>query len=96
MERYHLTVFYTAKSPEAAKKLLEEVEKRGIADAVRAEEGCLCYRFFLDAKDPCTILLLEEWETQAHQKVHVTQPHMDLLRALKSEYVLSTKARVLQ
>ena len=36
------------------------------------------------------MLLVELWETAAHQAVHMTQPHMKALAELKERETLST------
>ena len=70
---------------------VEAVKKEGILDAVRAEDGCIRYDYYYSEKDPCELLLVEAWETKEHQQVHIGQPHMARLRALKDGYVASTK-----
>lgn len=87
MEHYHLTVFFAAKDETSAKEFVKELEETGISDAVRGEDGCLRYDFYFDAKDPKTVLLLEEWESEKHQQIHITQPHMAKMRAVKERYI---------
>ena len=58
--------------------------------AVRAEDGCLRYDYYFSEADPCELLLIEAWETRRHQEIHIEQPHMARLRALKDDYVVST------
>ena len=36
------------------------------------------------------VLLIEQWESEAHQRVHMQQPHMTRLRELKARYIDST------
>ena len=40
-----------------ARKFMEEMEKSGTADAIRAEKGNLRYNYFFPANDPETLLL---------------------------------------
>ena len=95
MKTYMLTVTYTAKAG-CAKKYVEELEASGVADAVRQEDGCLGYDYYFSAKDESTVFLFEEWESQQHQQVHLTQPHMATLKAIKEKYILDTKLRILE
>ena len=74
------------KREEYIKKLYEE----GIVDAVRAEDGCVRYDYYFSEKDPDEILLIEAWETEKHQQIHIDQPHMARLREMKKDYILST------
>ena len=37
------------------------------------------------------LLLIERWESEAHQRVHLQQPHMDAVRAAKAQYIDSTE-----
>ena len=41
--------------------------------------------------DEDTVLLFEEWESKAHQQVHITQPHIADLKAIKEKYILNTE-----
>ena len=34
---------------------------------------------------------MEQWKTQAHQRIHLQQPHMARLRELKEHYVADTR-----
>ena len=40
--------------------------------------------------DENELLLIEAWETKHHQEIHITQPHMARLRAMKGDYIAST------
>lgn len=81
-------VFKTAEGKREA--FIQKIKAEGIVDAVRAEEGCLRYDYYFSERDENEILLIEGWESAAHQKTHVTQPHMARLREIKADYVLST------
>ena len=37
------------------------------------------------------VLLIEQWETEEHQRVHMQQPHMTRLRELKAQYIDDTE-----
>ena len=66
---------------------LNKIKEAELDKAIRAEDGCLQYEYFLPDANDNEILLLETWETKDHQKVHYTQPHMKDLGELKAEYV---------
>jgi len=89
-----LTVTYRAK-PGCARAFVEELEASGVASAVRAEEGCIRYDYFFSAREEDEVLLFEEWTSQAHQQVHMTQPHIPLLRQIKEKYIDDTVLRIL-
>ena len=82
--------------PQKRQAYLEKMKESGILAAIRAEEGCLRYDYYLSEQDENELLLLEQWETKAHQQVHLTQPHMELLRTFKGEYIARTRLGELQ
>ena len=43
----------------SARAFADEMEKSGIADAIRAEEGNLKYQYFQPLDDPETVLLID-------------------------------------
>ena len=69
---------------------LKRVKDEGVLEAIRAENGCHSYDYYLSDEKENEILLIEEWETKQHQQVHLTQPHMDTLRSFKDDYIAST------
>ena len=94
MNTFKLTCTYTAMDG-CAKKFVEELEQSGVAAAVRAEDGCICYDYYYSAKDENIVFLFEEWESEQHQQIHLTQPHIATLRQIKSKYILDTVLRAL-
>ena len=52
--------------------------------------GCIRYDYYFSAQQEDKILLVEQWQTQAHQRIHLQQPHMARLRELKEQYVSDT------
>lgn len=70
---------------------LREVVEQGILTAIRNEEGCILYDYYLSAQDENVILLLEQWESEAHQRIHMQQSHMQQLIELKNAYIAETK-----
>ena len=75
---------------EKREAFIKKVKETGVLDAIRAEDGCIRYDYYLSEKDPNEILLIEQWETKEHQQVHLTQPHMDTLRSFKGDYITNT------
>lgn len=70
---------------------VERVRKEGILDKIRAEDGCLRYDYYYSESDTNELLLIEAWETKCHQEIHIGQPHMAQLRALKDGYIETTQ-----
>ena len=85
-----LYVAYTAK-PGCRETFLRQLTTHGVIDAIRREDGCLRYDYFLCVQNADEILLVEQWQTQAHQRIHLQQPHMARLRELKEQYVADTR-----
>lgn len=77
--------------PGKREEYINTLNKEGIVDAIRKEDGCICYDYYFSEKDPDEILLIEMWESKKHQEIHIGQPHMSRLFELKPDYVLSTK-----
>lgn len=75
--------------PEKRAAFLQKMKDTGILAAIRAEDGCLLYDYFLSDEREDEILLLEKWTSKAHQQVHMTQPHMAALREFQDEYIRS-------
>ena len=69
---------------------IKKVKETGVLDAIRNEDGCIKYDYYLSEKDPDEILLIEQWSSKQHQQIHLTQPHMDTLRSFKDEYIHNT------
>jgi quinol monooxygenase YgiN len=69
---------------------INKVKETGVLDAIRAEDGCIRYDYYLSEKDPNEILLIEQWESKQHQQIHIEQPHMDVLRSFKNDYITNT------
>ena len=76
--------------PGRREAFVERVKQEGILAAIRAEDGCLRYGYYFSEADPNELLLIEAWETKRHQEIHIEQPHMAQLRALKGDYIEST------
>jgi quinol monooxygenase YgiN len=76
--------------PQKREAFIQKVKQTGVLAAIRAEEGCLKYDYYLSEKDPNEILLIEQWESKSHQQIHLEQPHMETLRSFKDDYIAST------
>jgi len=86
------TIYVIYKTKEGQREaFINELNSSGVAAAVRAEDGCLRYDYYLSERDGNEILLIEAWETKRHQEIHVTQPHIATLKALKEKHVVDTK-----
>ena len=83
---YMIYVKFTC-HPQKREAFLQRMNGSGVLAAIRNEEGCIKYDYYLSAQDPNELLLIEQWETKEHQQIHVTQPHMDKMRTFKDEYV---------
>jgi len=71
-----------------ARAFADEMEKSGIADAIRAEKGNLRYQYFVPLDDPETVLLIDSWEDQAAIDEHHASPMMRQLAELREKYDL--------
>ena len=72
----------------AARAFAGEMEASGVADAIRAEEGNLGYRYYQPLDDPETVLLIDSWRDQAAIDAHHASPMMAQLAALREKYDL--------
>ena len=88
MENIVLHVYYTGAQ---AKAFVEEMQSGGLQAAVKAEDGCLQYDYFLPTQDVKTALLLEKWRDQAAIEKHNASDNMVKLKAVKAKYGLETK-----
>ena len=77
--------------PGKREAFVQKVKATGVLEAIRAENGCLKYDYYLSEKDPNELLLVEQWESKDHQQSHLTQPHMDTLRSFKGDYITDTQ-----
>ncbi len=72
----------------SAKAFAQEMEKSGIADRIRKEDGNLRYEYFQPLADSETILLIDSWRDQAAIDAHHASPMMQELAALREKYDL--------
>ena len=80
-----VNLYYTGENGAARK---EEMEASGTADAIRAEEGNVRYRYFQPLDDPETVLLIDAWENQEAIDVHHASPMMAKIAELRNKYDL--------
>lgn len=85
-----INVTYTMK-PGMRETFLKEVQSQGILDAVRREDGCIRYAYYLPVEEDNTLLLAECWRDRAAQQAHLTTPHMAQLGKIKQQCVTDTK-----
>ena len=76
--------------PGKREAFIQKVTETGILDAIRGENGCLKYDYYLSEKDPNELLLIEQWASKDHQQLHITLPHMAKLRTFKDDYISKT------
>ena len=76
----------------SAREYVREMEESGIADRIRAVEGCLRYDYFFPADDPDGLLLIDEWADQAALHRYHTLPMMQEAAALREKYKLGGRS----
>ncbi len=86
-----VNLYYHGKNG-AARAFAGEMEKSGLADEIRAEDGNLCYRYFLPLDDPETVLLIDRWRDQEAIDRHHASPMMKRLADLREKYDLHMTA----
>ena len=57
--------------PQQRGAFIEKVKSTGVLDAIRKENGCIRYDYYLSEKDNNELLLIEQWETKEHQQIHI-------------------------
>lgn len=82
-----VNLYYTGKNG-AARQFAEEMERSGIAAAIRAEEGNLKYAYFFPMNDNETVLLIDSWRDQKALDAHHASPMMRDLASLREKYDL--------
>ena len=86
-----MNLYYTGRNG-SARAFAEEMEKSGIADRIRREEGNLRYEYFIPLLDPETLLLVDVWEDQEALDRHHASPMMEEIAALREKYDLHMRA----
>ena len=85
-----ITLQYFAK-PGRREEFLHRIVTGGILDAIRKEDGCQRYDYYLSCQNEDEVLLLEEWESEAQQQVHMEQEHMKQLMEIKNDCIADTR-----
>lgn len=85
-----IQVTYTMR-PGQREAFVRRIRESGILDAIRGEDGCLGYSYYLPEEEDGTLLLVEKWTDAQAQKAHLETPHMKQMAAFKPEYVADTK-----
>lgn len=91
----NIIVTYTLITPSTGEAFVKELEESGAAAAVRAEDGCHQYEYFYPAGDKGRVVLLEQWDSREKQAVHMTQPHMAVIKRIKDKYCSDTQVKFL-
>lgn len=73
---------------DAAKQFAKEMTESGTVDAIRREEGNLCYEYFLPLEEEETVLLIDSWENQKAIDLHHASPMMNTIMKLREKYDL--------
>jgi quinol monooxygenase YgiN len=76
--------------PQKREAFIEKMRETGILAAIRGEDGCKKYDYYLSENHADELLLIEQWETKSHQQIHLTQPHMVQMREFKDDYIAKT------
>lgn len=90
MENLTLCVIYTA-YPGMRESFIQDVLASGALEKIRCEDGCIVYQYFRCVENEDQILLLEKWSTEEQQKMHLNQPHMETIKAIKERYIADTR-----
>ena len=72
----------------SARRFAQEMELRGIADAIREEDGNERYEYFQPINDPETVLLIDCWRDQESLDKHHASPMMAKITELREKYDL--------
>ncbi len=95
MNTFLILVTYKTR-PGVREEILNKIYASDILKKIHQEDGCISYSYYLDADDSDTILLLEEWESEACQKAHMQTLHMKEFMPVKESYISITKVRKIQ
>ena len=85
------TLYYTGKDGNAL-RFADEMERSGIADEIRKEDGNLRYQYFVPLGDTDTVLLIDAWQDQESLDKHHSSPRMKKISEMTEKYDLHMKA----
>ena len=86
METMSYCVVYTAKKGQRD-VFVKEVFSSGLLETIRNEAGCQTYDFYISEESDERLMLMEEWESEAHREQHLQQPAMQKLSQLITDYI---------
>ena len=66
-----------------------------LAEAARKEPGCGRFDYYLDQKDPLTIVILEDYRDEAAFQVHVQMPYTKNILAGVADKIKGGKPEVI-
>lgn len=89
MAALNLRVTYNLK-PGVRDAFVEALKASGVQQTIRAEDGCVGYDYYLSIEDDDMVVIIEEWDSKEQQQTHLAQPHMDIVRGLKEQFVESS------
>ena len=79
--------------PQKREAFLQTMKDTGILSAIRAEDGCLLYEYYLSDERTDELLLIEKWSSKQHQQIHMTQPHMAELKTFQDDFIARAELR---
>ena len=85
-----LNVLYHCK-PGMREAFLDAIKAEGLDEACRAEEGNICYSYYMAADEPDDMLLLERWKDAEALAEHGQFAHFKRIGELKDGYVIETQ-----
>lgn len=69
-------------------KFIQDIFSSGVLEKIYQEDGCLGYSYYYPVQDEDKVFLLEQWDTEEHQKIHLRQSHMEKLKSITNLYVI--------
>ncbi len=87
-----VNIYYTGRG-NSARAFAEEMIRSGTVAAIRAEAGNRRYEYFFPMDDPETVLLIDQWDSQAAIDAHHASPMMARIAALREKYDLHMKVQ---
>ena len=90
MQQIIFCVTYITKAS-MRESFIQEILSSGILEQIRQENGCVSYEYYRSVQNENEVLLIEKWATAEDQQIHLKQPHMETLQAIKSRYVQDTR-----
>ena len=85
-----VNLYYTGTNG-SARAFAGEMEKSGLAAAVRAEDGNERYEYFFPMDDPETVLLIDKWANEHALAVHHKSPMMNEIKKLRDKYQVTLR-----